>query len=86
MDKIGIGVDIGGTEIKAALFDLISGKMVQQRMVPTEDGKLIDESPAFVRSVKEIIHDLSTEAGDKLSNISCYVPRAGVEPARPYGH
>ena len=55
MDKIGIGVDIGGTEIKAALFDLISGKMVQQRMVPTEDGKLIDESPAFVRSVKEII-------------------------------
>ena len=50
MDKIGIGVDIGGTEIKAALFDLISGKMVQQRMVPTEDGKLIDESPAFVRN------------------------------------
>ena len=27
MDKIGIGVDIGGTEM--TLFDLISGKMVQ---------------------------------------------------------
>ena len=51
MDKIGIGIDIGGTEIKAALFNLISGKILEQRMVPTEDGKLIDDSPAFVSSV-----------------------------------
>ena len=86
MDKIGIGVDIGGTEIKAALFDLISGKMVQQRMVPTEDGKLIDESPAFVRSVKEIIHDLSSEAGDKLSNIGLSAPGLAQKNGRAIGY
>ena len=86
MDKIGIGVDIGGTEIKAALFDLISGKMVQQRMVPTEDGKLIDESPAFVRSVKEIVSDLSAEAGDKLSNIGLSAPGLAQKNARAIGY
>ena len=32
MDKIGIGIDIGGTEIKAALFNLISGKILEQRV------------------------------------------------------
>ena len=69
MDKIGIGIDIGGTEIKAALFNLISGKILEQRMVPTEDGKLIDDSPAFVSSVRKLIGDLSDQAGEKLSTI-----------------
>ena len=55
-------------------------------MVPTEDGKLIDESPAFVRSVKEIIHDLSTEAGDKLSNIGLSAPGLAQKNGRAIGY
>ena len=33
MDKIGIGIDIGGTEIKAASFDLVSGKMMSKENI-----------------------------------------------------
>ena len=71
MDKIGIGIDIGGTEIKAALFNLISGKILEQRMMPTEDGQLIDDSPAFVSSVRKLIDDFSDQAGENFLTLAC---------------
>tara|TARA_B100000900_G_scaffold193857_1_gene163949 strand:- start:112 stop:1020 length:909 start_codon:yes stop_codon:yes gene_type:complete len=86
MDKIGIGIDIGGTEIKAALFNLISGKILEQRMVPTEDGKLIDDSPAFVSSVRKLIDDFSGQAGEKLSNIGLSAPGLVQKNGRAIGY
>ena len=55
MDKCGIGIDIGGTEIKAASFDLVSGKMLSKETAPTQDGTFTNGIPSFVGSVSKNI-------------------------------
>ncbi|MBD27848.1 MAG: sugar kinase [Verrucomicrobiaceae bacterium] len=86
MEKIGIGIDIGGTEIKAAKFNLITGEILHQKMLPTEDGKLVDGKPAFVNSVRQLIEDFSNDAGPKLSNIGLSAPGLVQKNGRAIGY
>ena len=86
MDKIGIGIDIGGTEIKAAKFNLISGKILDQKMVPTKDGEVVDGEPAFVNSVRKLIDEFSKEAGPKVSNIGLSAPGLVQKNGRAIGY
>ena len=86
MDKIGIGIDIGGTEIKAAKFNLISGKMLDQKMFPTKDGEVVDGEPAFVNSVRKLIDEFSKEAEPKLSNIGLSAPGLVQKNGRAIGY
>jgi len=58
-----IGIDIGGTQIKAGLFDADSGICLSQKTVPTRDGELHEGLPAWAVSVKELVATFSSEAG-----------------------
>lgn len=61
--RIGIGIDLGGTRIKSARFDLDSGKLLATAMVPTRDGEKEDELPAFAVGVRELVERHESEAG-----------------------
>jgi glucokinase len=58
-----IGIDLGGTRIKAALVDRADGRLLQQALRPTEDGVWQDGLPRFARHVADLIAELETAAG-----------------------
>ena len=58
-----IGIDLGGTNIKAALIDSDSGERLQTLARPTRDGEWLDGSPRFAQTVQEIVAELEAAAG-----------------------
>lgn len=58
--RLGIGIDIGGTNIKAAAFDLDSGRVAGRESVPTGDGGFRDRVPVFAEGVSTIIRDFAS--------------------------
>ena len=86
MDKCGIGIDIGGTEIKAASFDLVSGKMLSKETAPTQDGVFSDGVPAFVGSVKGLVSDLLSDLNQELSVIGVSAPGLVQKNERAIGY
>ena len=59
----GIGIDLGGTRIKSARFDLETGELLATAMVPTRDGERINEEPAFAVGVRELVKRHESEMG-----------------------
>lgn len=59
----GIGIDLGGTRIKSARFDLVTGKLLGTAMVPTRDGERVGGLPAFAAGVKELVTRHESEQG-----------------------
>src|SRR3954470_1992440 len=49
-----LGIDIGGTNIKAALLDATSGACLDRRAAPTRDGEMVDGRPAWAVGVREL--------------------------------
>ncbi|SVE33163.1 uncharacterized protein METZ01_LOCUS486017, partial [marine metagenome] len=86
MDKCGIGIDIGGTEIKAASFDLVSGKMLSKETAPTQDGAFTNGIPSFVGSVNKLVTDLLSDLGQKLSVIGVSAPGLVQKNERAIGY
>lgn len=61
---LAIGVDLGGTMIKAGLVRLADGALVEQVAVPTRDGEwLANGEPAFVAEVRACVAALEAVAG-----------------------
>lgn len=50
-----IGIDIGGTNIKAGLFDSETGQFLERATLPTNDGIMVDGVPAWAEAVKTLI-------------------------------
>lgn len=46
-----IGIDLGGTHIKCALFDPATDRLLAQETMPTRDGELHGNVPQFARSI-----------------------------------
>jgi hypothetical protein len=44
----GIGIDLGGTRIKSARFELVGGRLLGSALAPTRDGEYIGTEPAFI--------------------------------------
>ena len=63
MSGYGIGIDLGGTGIKAAAIDLESGECLSRVTLPTRDGEMDGEVPEFVSAAQEIVGMLTDEAG-----------------------
>lgn len=61
--EVAIGVDLGGTQIKAALIDCASGELVQSLCEPTDDGAFVERHPAFAHRIREMVSALETAAG-----------------------
>jgi glucokinase len=68
----GIGIDLGGTRIKSARFDLDTGKLLATRIVDTDDGKQIGGEPAFVVRIRELViqHEAEMAAHAKVVGLS----------------
>ncbi|RED32472.1 ROK family protein [Paenibacillus sp. VMFN-D1] len=69
MSKFVIGMDLGGTRIKSAVFDADAGwRIAAERMDATE----ADKGPEHVLNrMKRIVHELMKEAGIGPIDVSC---------------
>jgi glucokinase len=63
MSDYGIGIDLGGTGIKAAAIELQSGECLSRVTLPTRDGERDGEVPGFVSAAREIVDMLTGEIG-----------------------
>jgi glucokinase len=57
-----IGLDIGGTQIKAAAFSA-DGRVLARRTAPTEDGGDSETVPRFATNVRSLLAGLEHETG-----------------------
>jgi len=55
MAAFGIGIDLGGTLIKGAAFDLSSGELLHEDVAPTRDGEREGDVPAFLAEVRKLV-------------------------------
>lgn len=55
MNSLGIGIDLGGTRIKGAAFDLASGEMIHEEVAPARDGEREGNVPAFLSEVRKLV-------------------------------
>jgi glucokinase len=69
-----IGIDLGGTRIKAALVDRADGRLLQQAMRHTEDGAWVGKLPRFVSHVADLIAELETAAGHQALPVGLAAP------------
>lgn len=58
-----IGIDIGGTNIKAALFDSKTGECISRRTTPTGDGEKVGDTPAWADGVQLLVEEFERECG-----------------------
>jgi glucokinase len=69
-----IGIDLGGTNIKAALIDDSSGEMRANVSRPTLDGEFVGNEPRFAHTVREMVHELEAEAGQGKLRVGLSAP------------
>lgn len=72
--NFGIGIDLGGTRIKSARFDLDSGTLIATAMKPTRDGEIINGEPAFAVGIRELVHQHEQEQGGKAAMVGISAP------------
>ncbi|MFP6873407.1 MAG: ROK family protein [Verrucomicrobiales bacterium] len=74
MPDYGIGIDLGGTGIKAAAIDLQSGECLSRATLPTRDGERDGEVPGFVSAAREIVCMLTDEISKPAGVIGVSAP------------
>ena len=62
-----VGIDLGGTQIKAVAFGL-DGELLHRETNPTCDGERVDGVPAWAGTIRRLVRS--------------WTRRFGVEPAR----
>lgn len=72
--KQAIGIDLGGTNIKAALIDCATGVAIATLSKPTRDGEFSGDVPRFAITVREIVQELESEAGTQKLDIGLSAP------------
>lgn len=65
--NLAIGIDLGGTNIKAALVDTQSTKTIATLSKPTRDGEFDGDTPRFALTVREIVHEFEAQSGSRLA-------------------
>ena len=55
MEGLGIGIDLGGTRIKGAAFELSNGDLIFEETAPTRDGEVFEGFPAFVEEIRGLV-------------------------------
>ena len=79
-----IGIDIGGTQIKAAAF-LPDGSVVAQRTAPTADGADAGHPPQFAVNVRTLVRELESLAGP-TAHIGLSAPGLASNDHRSISH
>jgi len=70
----GIGIDLGGTRIKAARFDLDTGKLFATALAPTRDGESTGAEPAFAAGIRDLLLTHEKEAGEPAAIVGLCAP------------
>lgn len=71
---VAIGIDLGGTEIKAAAMRLADGECLARKTEATRDGEREGEEPLFVRTVKRLVDALEEQSGSPASRVGVAAP------------
>ncbi len=62
--SLAVGIDLGGTQIKAVLVERASGRVLQRLLRPTRDGeRTADGLPRFAASVRAVVEELEAGRG-----------------------
>ena len=69
--RAAIGIDLGGTNIKAALIDRETGCVVSMQSRPTRDGEFENDVPRFALTVREVVRDWRQKQGRGNSLLVC---------------
>jgi glucokinase len=81
--RLAIGIDLGGTAVKAGLVRLADGEMVERMTVPTRDGERdAAGGPAFVSAVRECVAELEARAGGKELPVGLSAPGLAARDGR----
>lgn len=66
MNSLAIGIDLGGTNIKAALVDTRTAQVLASLSKPTRDGEFEGDVPRFAVTVRQIVAEFEAQAGGTL--------------------
>jgi glucokinase len=69
-----IGIDIGGTNIKAALFDGITGDCLEQETTPTRDREMSGKVPAWAEGVRHQVEKFERVCGGNKLPVGISAP------------
>src|SRR5262245_44287534 len=87
--KAVIGVDLGGSQIKAAELSE-DGVILHRRRSPTDDppanGTPVPNPPPFARHVQRIVAELETLVGGRVERIGVSAPGLASEDGRSIGY
>lgn len=73
--KLGLGIDLGGSNIKAMAFDLELGDEIARATAPTRDGEKSENGqPAFAVGVQQLLAQLEAETGSTATTIGLSAP------------
>lgn len=72
--KLGIGIDLGGTHIKAMAFDLELGDEIRRASTPTRDGEQVNGVPAWADSIRNLVAELEKQTGHAATVIGLSAP------------
>ena len=69
-----IGIDIGGTNIKAALFDGTTGDCLEQETTPTRDREMAGKVPAWAEGVHHLVERFERVCGGSKLPVGISAP------------
>ena len=69
-----VGIDLGGTRIKGAIFASETGELLARKTVPTLDGETVEDVPAFLHQARGLLGDLEKEAAVRAGRIGISSP------------
>lgn len=72
--SVAIGIDLGGTNIKAALIECESGELLTSLSRPTRDGEFSGSVPRFAVTVGELVAELEAFAGQGTLSVGLSAP------------
>jgi glucokinase len=70
----GVGIDLGGTEIKAAAFRLPDGELLAKATSATRDGEAVSGEPAFLVGARDLLAKLEGQAGGTAACLGVSAP------------
>lgn len=77
-----IGIDIGGTNIKAGLFDSETGQCLERATLPTNDGITVADVPAWADAVKTLIAGFESARGRSAVPVGISAPGLAARDGR----
>ena len=74
MSAFGIGIDLGGTLIKGAAFDLASGDLLHEDVAPARDGEWEGDDPAFLFEIRQLVQRFEEREAGEVSVVGVSSP------------